>query len=152
MGDPARNAGKTLSPETTKLVNEFYISEEITRIMPGMKYIVCHMEGGVRVHKQKHLVVCNLKEAFKHFRNVHPSIKIGSSKFAELQPKQCVLAGSAGTYSVCVCTIHQNVKLMMIGTKLGKLTENDNTTLVHCNRSQCRIVRHCVIDSVRGHG
>ena len=40
MGDPAPNGGKTLSPETTKLVNEFYMSEEITRIMPGMKYIV----------------------------------------------------------------------------------------------------------------
>ena len=40
MCDPAQNAGKTRSAETTKLVNEFYMSEEITRIMPGMKYIV----------------------------------------------------------------------------------------------------------------
>ena len=40
MGEPAPNAGQTLSPKTTKLVNEFYMSEAITRIMPGMKYIV----------------------------------------------------------------------------------------------------------------
>ena len=133
MCDPAPNAGKTLSPETAKLVKEFYMSEEISRIMPGMKDFVSVIDGEVRVHKQKHLVLCNLKEAFKHFKNVHPSIKIGFTKFAELRPKQCVLAGSAGTHSVCVCTIHQNVKLMMIGAKLGKLTENDNIPLVHYN-------------------
>ena len=26
---------------------------------------------------------------------------------------QCVLAGASGTHCVCVCTIHQNVKLML---------------------------------------
>ena len=133
MCDPAPKAGKTLSPETAQLVKEFYMSEEISRIMPGMKDFVSVIEGGVRVHRQKHLVLCNLKEAFNHFKNVHPSIKIGFSKFAELRPKQCVLAGSAGTHSVCVCTIHQNVKLMMVGAKLGKLTENDDIPLVHYN-------------------
>ena len=57
------------------------------------------------------------------------------SKFAKLQPKQCVMAGSASTRSLCIFTIHQNVKLMMIGAKLGKLTENDSTPppLVHNN-------------------
>ncbi len=53
------------------------------------------------------------------------------SKFAKLQPKQCVMAlvmaGSASTRSVFIFTIHQNVKLMMIAAKLGKLTENDST-------------------------
>ncbi len=53
------------------------------------------------------------------------------SKFAKLQPKQCVMApvmaGSASTHLVCMFTIHQNVKLMTIGAKLGKLTENDST-------------------------
>ena len=48
------------------------------------------------------------------------------SKFAKFQPKQCVMAlvmaGSASTRSVCIFTIHQNVRLMMIGAKLGKLT------------------------------
>ena len=35
------------------------------------------------------------------------------SKFAEFRPKECVLPGSSGTHSVCVCTKHQNVKLMI---------------------------------------
>ena len=59
------------------------------------------------------------------------------SKFAKLQPKQSVMAlvmaGSASTRLVCIFTIHQNVKLMMIAAKLGKLTENDSTPLVHYN-------------------
>ena len=42
-------------------------------------------------------------------------IKVGFSKFADFHPKHCVLAGASGTHSVCVCTIHQNVKLMMLG-------------------------------------
>ena len=45
-------------------------------------------------------------------------MKIGFSKFAELRPKECVIAGSSGTHSVCVCTTHQNVKLMMVGTHM----------------------------------
>ena len=42
-------------------------------------------------------------------------MKIGFSKFAELRPRYCVLAGASGTHSVCICTIHQNVKLMILG-------------------------------------
>ncbi len=38
-----------------------------------------------------------------------------------------VMAGSASTRSVCIFTIHQNVMLMMIAAKLGKLTKNDST-------------------------
>ena len=28
-------------------------------------------------------------------------------------PKWCVLAGSSGTHSVCVCTYHQDMKLLL---------------------------------------
>ena len=36
---------------------------------------------------------------------------IGFSSFANLRPRNCILAGAAGTHSVCVCIYHQNVKL-----------------------------------------
>ena len=52
----------------------------------------------------------------------HPGCKVGLSKFAKLVPKECVLAGGTGTHSVCVCTIHQNVKLMMEGGTLEAQT------------------------------
>ncbi len=45
---------------------------------------------------------------------------VGSSKFAELRPPHCVLAGASGTHSMCVCTIHQNMKLMFLGARLSE--------------------------------
>ena len=35
-----------------------------------------------------------------------------------LRPKNVALAGASGTHSVCVCTLHQNVKLMLEGSRL----------------------------------
>ncbi|GBM39738.1 hypothetical protein AVEN_208641-1 [Araneus ventricosus] len=43
------------------------------------------------------------------------NLKIGLSKFCSLRPKWCVLAGASGTHLVCVCTIHQNVILLIHG-------------------------------------
>ena len=72
-------------------------------------------QGDQRVHVQKRLLLGNLKEVYQQFKEKHPMEKIGFSKFSELRPQHCVLAGASGTHAVCVCTIHQNVKLMMIG-------------------------------------
>lgn len=44
------------------------------------------------------------------------------SKFAELRPRNCVLAGASGTHTVCVCAIHQNVKLMLEGGKIAQIS------------------------------
>ena len=55
----------------------------------------------------------NLREVYHEFKGQFPAQKVGFSKFADLRPKHCVLAGASGTHSVCVCTIHQNVKLMI---------------------------------------
>lgn len=51
-----------------------------------------------------------------------PECKIGFSTFAKLRPKECVLAGAAGTHTVCVCLKHENVKLMFAGSNLHLLT------------------------------
>ena len=69
------------------------------------------------------------------FKDRYSNEAIGFSKFVDLRPKHCVLAGASGTHSVCVCTIHQNVKLMMLGAKLPDLTATDGTvfkTYHHC--------------------
>ena len=59
-------------------------------------------------------------------------MKMGFSKFAQLRSRQCILAGAAGTHSVCVCTLHQNVKLMMAGGKLESLTDDELKHYRHC--------------------
>lgn len=40
-----------------------------------------------------------------------------SNLFAELRPKHYILAGAKGTHTVCVCAIHQNVRLMVQSLK-----------------------------------
>ena len=55
--------------------------------------------------------LCNLQELYTAFKEKHPNVNIGFSKFCALRPKQCVLAASEMTHSVCVCCAHQNVVL-----------------------------------------
>ena len=67
---------------------------------------------GVRTHKQKRLLLLNLKELHLEFMN-RTGIKIGLSKFCSLRPPWCLTVDSAGSHSVCVCEVHQNLKLMV---------------------------------------
>ena len=117
------------------LVCTFYESEDVSRMMPGKKDYVSVRTSDGRVHVQKKLILCNLRELYQLFKDNHPNEKIGFSTFASLRPKHCVLAGGSGTHSVCVCTFHQNVKLMMHGVKLPELRARDGTcfeTYNHC--------------------
>ena len=109
MPDP--KPGRVLPQGTVKLVTSFYESDETSRIMPGKKDFVTVRKPDGRVQVQKRLVLCNLRELYRMFKDRHPDEAIGFSKFACLRPKHCILAGASGTHSVCVCTIHQNVKL-----------------------------------------
>lgn len=91
---------------------------------------------------QKRLLLMNLKELYAEFKKLNPDNKVGFSKFASLRPKQCVLAGSSGTHSVCVCVIHQNFKLMcecVFQKELDQNKYNDFHTWV--NLAICKIPR-----------
>ena len=57
--------------------------------------------------------LCNLQEFYTAFKEKHPNVNIGFSKFCALEPKWCVLAGSKMTRSVCVCSAHQNVMVLV---------------------------------------
>ena len=59
--------------------------------MPGKKDYTTVRQEEKRVQLQKRLVLNNLRELYQQFKE---NLKIGFSKFAELRPKQCVLAGS----------------------------------------------------------
>ena len=125
--------GRTLSAQTEEEVKNFYLSDDISRIMPGKKDFVSVLAADrKREHKQKRLLLCSLKEAYSEFKGRHPDTKIGFSKFAMLRPRECILAGAAGTHSVCVCTIHQNVKLMMAGGKIESPTDGSFNHYRHC--------------------
>ncbi|KAL5477704.1 hypothetical protein EMCRGX_G024538 [Ephydatia muelleri] len=120
-------------------MNKFYLSDEISRVMPGKKdFVSVRGADGKRVHKQKRLLMCNLREAYREFKECNPALKVGFSKFAQLRPAECVIAGASGTHSVCVCKIHQNVKLMMVGSRLEHLTGGEIKHYRHClAKMQC---------------
>ena len=134
LSTPNLKQGHGLAADTITLVQEFYDLDEVSRIMPGMKDFVSVRKGDSRIHVQKRLVLCNLKEVYLLFKEQNPSKSIGFSKFAQLRPKHCILAGASGTHSVCVCTIQQNVKLMMIGGKIAEciIDEVQLKTYDHC--------------------
>ncbi|KAL5518045.1 hypothetical protein EMCRGX_G003713 [Ephydatia muelleri] len=120
-------------------VHKFYLSDDISRIMPGMKdYVSVRGTNGQRVHQQKRLLLCNLREAYSEFKKRNPRLKVGFSRFAQLRPRECILAGASGTHTVCVCQIHQNAKLMMVGSKLEKLYNGEVNHYRHClAKMQC---------------
>lgn len=131
----------TFPPETVNIIQKFYKCEEVSRIMPGKKDYKSVRKEGVKVQEQKHLILCNLREAYELFKSKNPSIKVGFSKFAELRPKECILVGGAGTHTVCVCTVHQNMKLMLIGSSLSSYTKGEKFHL--CDYGNCLAAITC---------
>ena len=75
--------------------------------------------------------------------NLSTNNRVGFSKFCSLRPKWCVLAGPKGTHSVCVCTIHQNVKLMLSAIGLEK-SYNEIIEMIICSReSKVCMIHRC---------
>ena len=103
LSSPVPKPGPSLPSETVEIVTDFYQSDEVvSRTMSGKKDFVSVKQEGTRVHIQKRLVLSNLREVYRAFKDAHPDKKIGFSKFAELQLQHCVLAGASSTHSVYV--------------------------------------------------
>ena len=67
---------------------------------------------GNEEYMQKQLLLSNLRELYQTFKDEYPVVHVRFFKFCSLRPKVCVIAKASGTHSVCVCLIHQNVKLL----------------------------------------
>lgn len=104
---------KSLADTTVEVIKNFYRSDEISCIRPGKRD--CIKVGTESV--QKRHVLCNLREAYIEFKKSCPQIDVGFSTFARHRPRECRLAGSNGFHNVCVCKMHQNVKLLLDGLK-----------------------------------
>jgi len=119
---PPVTSHNRISDKVIEKVKMFYEDDENSRILPGMKDTKCIKEDGKSKFVQKRLVLYTLRELYLKFKESNTDIKIGFSKFAEFRPKNCVLAGASGTHNVCVCVHHQNVKLMLAGLDISRLT------------------------------
>lgn len=117
--------GRPLSPEVIELVKNFYHEDDVS-LRPGMKKFLSRRNNeGVRVQLQKRLILGNLRELYRHFKDIHPHATVGFSSFAALRPEYCILAGASGTHTVRVCSIHQNFKLMILGNIVELLIDVD---------------------------
>ena len=92
---PGKKQGRRLPDETKQAVVNFYLDQEMARCLPGRKdVVVVRMSDGQKETKQKRLLLSNLNEAYCAFSKGLPEVKVGFSMFAELRPKEVVLAGT----------------------------------------------------------
>ena len=111
-------SGKSLSASKKLDVTQFYESDDVCSVMLGQKDTKSVKINGQKSVYQKRLIMGNLKEIFKKFKFKNLDIKIGFSSFATLRPLYCIMAGAGGTHSVCVCPIHENMKLIPLGNQI----------------------------------
>lgn len=116
--------GQNLPNETVEKVKQFYVNDSNSRIMSGKKDTVSIKSDGKKTIEQKRLVLYNLRELHAKYKEENIDHPVGFSKFCQLRPKYCVLAGARGTHSVCVCVTHQNCKLMLDAINVANLTKD----------------------------
>ena len=85
--------------------------------------------------------ICNLEELYTTFKEKHPNEKIGFSKFCALRPKWCLMAGSKMTHSVCVCSTHQNV-VLLVDAMDWDVTYKDLIKKIVCNTDSNKCIMH----------
>lgn len=102
-----------MTDEIIQKVFNFYTDNEFSRPMPGQKIVSVDKN----IYEQKRLLLCNLRELYGTFKEQNRNIHIGFSKFASLRPNKGI-SGTSGTHSVCVYSIHENVKLLIFVIKL----------------------------------
>ena len=85
--------------------------------------------------------LCNLLKLYSAVKEKHPNVNIRFSKFCALRPKWCVLAGSKMTHSVCVCSAHQNV-VLLVDAMDWDLTYKDLIKKIVCNTESNKCIMH----------
>ena len=60
--EPKEKTGRSISDELKQALEHFYESDQYSRMCPGKKEFVSVKIDGVKQHKQKRLLLCNLKE------------------------------------------------------------------------------------------
>ena len=118
MATPNARLGKVLPKAVEEKVVAFYLSDNVSRMMPGSKDYVSMYIHGKKERVQKRLLLFSLRDAYLQFLDENVGLKIGLTKFKEFRPRNVILAGASGSHNVCVCTTHQNVKLMIEGSKV----------------------------------
>ena len=103
---------------------------------PGKRDCLSIKENGIKVKKQKRLILANISEVYELYKEKYPDDNFGISKFYQLRPPWCITVGAAGMHNVCVCATHQNIKLLLHsfpGNVSNKPIYNDLIGKITCN-------------------
>lgn len=100
------------------------MSDKWSRVMPARKDFITVVTNGVREQVQKRLLLNNIKELYEKFKEEFPETEISLSRFTKLRPRCCIPVGKKGSHNVCVCRMHQNMKLKFIGLN-NSLNQNN---------------------------
>ena len=126
-----------ISQNTIDLVLSMYEDDEFICQMSRKK----NVSIANRVHKQKRIVLCNLREIYAAFKEKYPNVMLGFSKFCIFRPKWYVFAGSSGTHSACVCSIHQNA-ILLVDAMSWDITYKDLILKIVCDSTRKECVMH----------
>lgn len=141
-----RGEPRKMSDKVSLNIKNFYEDDTNSRLLPGAKDYVSISTAEGRIHVQKRLVLCNLKELYQKWVELNNDStdmpKIGFSSFALQCPKNCVLAGAAGTHSVCVCIYHQNPKLMVDALGVPQLSCGSLMGMAVCSTESENCMMH----------
>ena len=139
LADTNLKTGKRLAECVEEMMQLIYDDDEYSRAMPRKKDFV---SIGQNIHKQKRLLLCNVKELYAEFKQKNPQMEIGLSKFCSLRPKWCVNVGASGSHNVCVCMHHQNA-ILLVNALSAPCTYNDLMKMIVCDvqRNECMLHR-----------
>lgn len=143
---------QSIENETIETVIKFYRDNEISKVMPGIRQecdCIVYKDNMEKEKLQRRLVLFNLKEVYELFKEKYPDKKIGFSKFATLRPRECVLAMEKyGTHRTCVCSHHQNCKLIIDSLHcdakdyreiINMCLCEESIRTTNCNMNECRM-------------
>lgn len=102
-------------------MEEFYQQDGISWISPGKKDYISVKTSDGKEHRQKRLLLMNIKEANRLFQE-ESGIKVGLTKFSQLRPPQ-VQPMTARDQQVCACIYHENIDLLLSALSTSVVNE-----------------------------
>ena len=141
--DRKKRCINALTDDEIQKVQNFYLREDISRMLPGKKdYVSVKLADGKREHRQKRLLLFKIGEVHELFKE-ESNVQIGKSKFAELRPPQ-VIPSSAIDHEVCICKYHENIDLLLQGlSRLGTsgcISSEEAVAKTVCSLDSCKCI------------
>ncbi|XP_058803484.1 uncharacterized protein LOC131671234 [Phymastichus coffea] len=115
LGRRVKKSYLRISLEIRNEIVDYYLNDSNTIMCSGSKECVTiKVPGQPSEIAQKKILIYDLRDLYNNWkedsnREVVPCLAF----FTSLKPKQCVFAGDPGTHNICVCPIHENIRLKL---------------------------------------